>query len=191
MTYTKKENPNDIMLGDGATCFIDNVCVGMTRGGAAFKTNSAIKHIDADGDKGDGKGRHRKTECKPTIELNLLQLISENVKNFYSGIKVEDAETGVSKITGRSINDTDYHEVAIVGKTKDGRDVVIKLFDAINLEGLDWSTADKDEVVAKVTFTGTYDSQKLADNNEYEPYEITFVKPTIVEKEIKSIGGKV
>lgn len=51
----------------------------------------------------------------------------------------------------------DYNDVKWVGKTRDGKAVTIIVNNAINLDNLEWKLEDKNEVVPKIGFTGTYD----------------------------------
>jgi hypothetical protein len=51
----------------------------------------------------------------------------------------------------------DYNDVKWVGKTKDGKAVTINVKDAINLDNLEWTLEDKNEVVPSIGFTATYD----------------------------------
>jgi hypothetical protein len=76
----------------------------------------------------------------------------------------------------RQILSTDYNDVKWVGKTKDGREVVIKLLNAINLENIDWKMAEKDEVIASVVYVGTYEEN--ATDNTTEPWSVTYVDGT-------------
>lgn len=81
------------------------------------------------------------------------------------------------KITGKAIELTDYQDkVSWTGKTKDGREVIIELENAINLENIDWTLAEKDEVVSAVTYTATY-LEENADTDK-EPWSITYVTST-------------
>lgn len=57
------------------------------------------------------------------------------------------------------------------GKTKDGKGVVIKVYNAINLENFDWTLADKDEVISALSYTGCYLENSPQD---YEPWEVEF-----------------
>ena len=78
------------------------------------------------------------------------------------------------KITGKAIELTDYQDkVSWIGKTKDGREVVITLENAINLENLDWTLAEKDEVVSAVTYTATYLEEDS--DSDAEPWSVTYV----------------
>lgn len=81
------------------------------------------------------------------------------------------------KITGKAIESTDYQDIVTwTGKTKDGREVIISLENAINLENLDWTLAEKDEVVAAVTYTATYLEENAS--SDAEPWSVTYVTAT-------------
>lgn len=81
------------------------------------------------------------------------------------------------KITGNGIGviaDADYlASVSWVGETKSGDEVKITVKNAINLENIDWTMADKGETIQSVTFTGCYD-----EGSDVEPWEIEYVVPT-------------
>ena len=81
------------------------------------------------------------------------------------------------KITGKGIGIiavSDYlPSVSFVGKTKDGSEVKITVKNAINLDNIDWTLADKGEVIAAATFVGTYE-----EDSEVEPWEIVYAEPT-------------
>ena len=104
--------------------------------------------------------------------MNALEVITENLPKMYSAIKATKGD-GKTTITGKGkIDISDYQdEVKWVGKTKAGKPVSIKVFNAINLENFDWSLADKDEVVAALTYTGTYEEDSPED---FEPWEVEF-----------------
>lgn len=75
----------------------------------------------------------------------------------------------------RKVATTDYNDVKFVGQTKDGREVVIELDNAINMSGIDWKLVDKDEVVASIEYTGTYTEN---DTTNSEPWRVTYVDGT-------------
>lgn len=75
------------------------------------------------------------------------------------------------------IVNSDYHEVKWTGKTKAGNAVVITISDAINLGNLDWTFAEKDDVVPQVVFTGVYkntDEMTFDASEVDEPWDIEF-----------------
>ena len=162
---------SDILLGDNGVFAIDGVAVGLTRGGGTFKTGREYKHIDADNDRGIYKGRQRLTLSKPTLELNALQIIGDEFASYYPAI-TNTAGTGTSALTGNEeVADADYHEVTWTGKTKGGKEVVITVFNAINLGDIDFTLADKDEIVANVVFAGSYEE---ASPENYEPWSVVY-----------------
>lgn len=79
----------------------------------------------------------------------------------------------MSKYTGTgAVASTDYKAVKWVGKSKDGKAVTISLKDAINMGNIDWTFAEKDDVVAQVVFTACYDNTDETATSTVEPWEI-------------------
>lgn len=70
------------------------------------------------------------------------------------------------------IGASDYKAVKWVGKTKGGNAVTIEMANAINLGNLDWTFAEKDDVVASVTFTGVYTNTNAASSSTDEPWTV-------------------
>lgn len=167
-------NPQRLLLGHGVYS-IGETPIGLTRGGGQFVVEKEYRNIEADGDRGPVKGRINQDKSTPKLTVNALEVITENIPKMYAAVKSTKALEGQKTIvTGKGkIEDSDYNDmVKWTGKTKGGRSVVIKLYNAINLENFDWSLADKDEVVAALTFTGCY----LEDSPEgYEPWEIEYL----------------
>lgn len=167
-------NAQKILLGYGVFS-IGDIQIGLTRGGGQFTVEKEIRAIEADGDKGYVKGRINQDKSTPKLVVNALEVITENLPKMYAGIKVtKDNETNKTIITGKGvIEDSDYNDfVKWTGKTKGGRPVIIKVLNAINLENFDWTLADKDEVVAALTYTGCYEEDSPED---FEPWEIEYL----------------
>lgn len=81
----------------------------------------------------------------------------------------------MSKYSGTGIvSDADFKAVKWVGKTKAGTAVTVKLSDAINMGNIDWTFAEKDDVVAAVTFEATYDNTDAASASTAEPWEVEY-----------------
>lgn len=72
------------------------------------------------------------------------------------------------------IADADYKTVKWVGKTKGGKAVTIQLTNAINMGNIDFAFAEKDDVVAQVTFTATYGNTDAAATTTTEPWSVTY-----------------
>jgi hypothetical protein len=156
----------DIILGDGVFQ-INNVNIGLTRGGGQFTVEREYRVIEADGDYGPVKGRVRKIRSIPKLTVNSLELSASRLATLYPATAVT---ANVLEATD-NIDPTDYVTVKWIGQTKDGRDVIITLNNAINMDNIDLTMTDKEEIVASVTYTGTYDeSDRLA-----EPWSIEWV----------------
>lgn len=64
----------------------------------------------------------------------------------------------------------DYNDVKWVGKTKDGKAVTIKVENALNLDNLEWTLEDKNEVVPSLGFSATYDEA----TRDTPPWDVEF-----------------
>lgn len=167
-------DPTKILLGYGVLK-IGAVAVGLTRGGGQFTVEREYRPIQADGDKGMVKGRVVQEGSTPKLKLSALEVIGDNIPKLYPGVSsTTDTPVGSTTVTGKGkIEDTDYSDtVTWTGKTKAGKEVVITVKNAINLENIDWTLAEKDDVVAEATYTGCY----LEDSPEgFEPWDIVYV----------------
>ncbi len=173
MPVTRTGTPTKILLGMGVFK-IGNVSVGLTRGGGQFTVERTYREITADGDRGKYKDRIVIDTSIPKLKMSTIEVISENLKLLYPALSLEvDNEAGNTKVTGTgTIASSDYNPtVTWTGETKQGKQVVITLYNAINLDNLDWTLVEKDEVVASVTYEGTYAEDSPAD---YEPWDIKY-----------------
>lgn len=160
-----------IVLGEGVVA-IDSVDIGLTRGGGQFTVTPEFRQVNADGDRGPVKGRIRKVGSVATMVVRALELIPENLQKLYAATKLT-TDAGSTTFTGApDVQESDYHTVTWTGRTIDGKAVVITLENAINLEALDWTMAEKDEVVPQLTFTATYDEKDRLGSKE--PWSVTF-----------------
>ena len=66
----------------------------------------------------------------------------------------------------------DFKTVKWVGKTKGGDAITISLFNAINMGNIDWTFAEKNDVVPQIVFTACYGNTDSASASNYEPWEI-------------------
>lgn len=76
--------------------------------------------------------------------------------------------TGTGVITA-----DDYHAVKWTGLTKGGKAVTIEMPKAINKGNLDWTFAEKNDVVAQIVFEGVYSNTDAMASATTEPYTIT------------------
>lgn len=157
-----------IILGKGVFS-INDIDVALTKGGGQFIVEREYREIEADGDKGAVKGRIVLDRSVPKLTVNALSLIPEDYKTYYPGLNITTEDN--TKITGTNeVADTDYTTVKWTGKTKEGKAVIITIDNAINLENIDWSLVDKEEVIQALTYTGAYE-----EGSTVEPWNIEFI----------------
>jgi hypothetical protein len=177
-------NPSNIILGNGIFN-VNGVDIGLTRGGGKFVVKTTYKLMEADGDLGPVKGRQVKTKSVATLDISALELLTSNLPKLYAAMALNTSDPTKDVLTAAAdIVDADYSTIYFLGKTKAGKAVKIILNNAINLEGLDWTLKDKDEIVPKLTFTATYDETTPTT----EPWSIEFAK--VVANDLTAPNGK-
>lgn len=75
------------------------------------------------------------------------------------------------------VTTNDFHTVTWTGKTKKGNSIVITLNHAINRGNMDWTMAEKDDVVQQVEFEGCYantDHMTSTASDYVEPWTIAY-----------------
>lgn len=75
---------------------------------------------------------------------------------------------GTGKITS-----ADYKTVKFVGKTKDDKDIMIEVFDALNTSNIDLTAVEKNDTVASITFEGCYTNTDSASASTTEKWHLT------------------
>lgn len=79
-----------------------------------------------------------------------------------------------TKYTGTGVvAASDYKYVKWVGRTKGGQAVTIEMPKAICKSNIDWTFAEKDDVVPEIEFEGVYDDDNLASGDRTEPWTLT------------------
>ena len=163
--------PDNIILGDGVF-YLDETPIALTRGGGTFSIEREYRNIEADGDYGPVKGRIRKIKSIAKLLLNALELIPAQIVQMYPALQINTGVDSTEITAKEEIEAADYQsEVIWVGQTLAGQGVRITLQNAINLENLEWSLVDKEEVVPEVTYTATY----LEGARKTEPWKVEFL----------------
>ena len=163
-----------ILLGHGVVT-VGTTPIGLTRGGSVFVVEREYRNIEADGDKGIVKGRTVIDSENAKLTVNALELFTAaDMTKYYPGMSVTpDSETTptLNTLTSTlSIVEGDYNDVKWVGKTKDGKAVTIIVENAINLDNLEWTLEDKNEVVPSIGFAATYDEA----TKDTPPWKVEF-----------------
>ncbi len=87
MAITRTATPNKILLGMGVFK-INEVAIGLTRGGGQFTVEKEMREITADGDRGTYKDRVVQDSSRPKLKLSALEVISENLPKLYPALSV-------------------------------------------------------------------------------------------------------
>ena len=161
---------SEIILGYGVFS-IGATDIALTRGGGKFLVEREYRLQEADGDYGPVKGRIRKVKSVAKITMNALELLSTNLEVMYPATDVGVVTTVSTWTAVAQIVAADYNAtVKFTGVTSAGTAIVIEITDAINLGNIDWALLDKDDVVAEIEYTATYDPA----TRTVEPWSVTY-----------------
>ena len=166
MAKAKTTTPQDILLGYGVV-YVGEAPIGLTRGGSSFSVEREVRPIEADGDKGPVKGRIVIDTETAKLTVNALETFTQSeVTKYFSG-----TELAVNVLSSKlAFNESDYVDVRWEGKTLGGKEIVIKVKQALNMGNIELTLEDKNEVVPALEFTGTYDEA----DRDASTWEITF-----------------
>jgi hypothetical protein len=177
---TPSANTNKLVLGAGAIFFdygeVTETAIGATRGGSTFTVEREIAEIEQDGAYGAIKGLRKKTRVQPILTVNAMELDQDSFLKYFAGMTKTTSNVNYDVVTEDiAIELTDYlTNIAFVGETKNGDDVVIIVKNALGDGNIELAIEDKNEIVPEVQFTGHYASDALTT----VPYEIRFPKST-------------
>lgn len=185
---TPLANPINEVLGAGAVYFnygLENErAVGATKGGNSFEVEREWYEPEQDGAYGHVKGDRTKTRVSPALTINALELSEDNMQLFIAGLKKESDDGDYTEYREQlGISEDDYLDnVAFVGETKDGSDVVIIVENALGDGETSFEMAAKEGVVPEITFTGHYNREKP----RQVPYTMRFPKRGNSESEAEA-----
>lgn len=150
--------------------------IGATQGGGNFKATATIRQIEVDGAVGKVKGLEVIDEWETSMVMNLLETTPETLQLALGAVEVDSSsDEKYHVIKGKnSIDDDDYIENITYIGTISGSDepVIIQIFNALSIDGLDLKTENKKEAVLPVTVYGHYSEDDL----ETPPYVIYYPK---------------
>jgi hypothetical protein len=162
-----------IILGEGKLYLnygeTSQADLGYVRGGT-FNENITFRHIEVDGKKGNVAGDAVVETVQPQLDVTMMEIVASNMAKVFSGVTVDATTPASTKLTrALKIVSTDYLlNVAYVGQTKQGKNVIVKVLNALGEGPINLVFADKSEVEIPVSFMGNYAT--LADTKA--PYEI-------------------
>lgn len=139
---------------DGAWNFKES-CVGATSGGSKLSIVPEVTPVEVDGAQVAIKGLEVKTGETATLEVNFIELSAEIMQNATIG-QVDDTEAidGYTVIKSKSdIQTGDYWEnIAFVGKTLEGKNIIVILENALCTSGLELEGKNKEAGIPAFTF---------------------------------------
>lgn len=84
------------------------------------------------------------------------------------------------KYTGSGVvSASDSHAIKWVGKTKSGVAVTVSMAKAMNMGNIDWTFAEKDDVVAEIVFTALYANTDATASTTTEPWTIEIADDSV------------
>ena len=147
-------------------------CVGATKGGSSVKIEPTFYTVEPDGSSVAVKNFKRKIGETATMEVNLLELNADMLKASVIGAD------GVSEIDGMSLIESkgdivegDYWEnIAFVGETLDGKNIIVILPNALCTSGLTIEGKNGEENVGNFTFECHSDANESLTTLPYKIY---------------------
>lgn len=132
----------------------EETCIGATSGGSKLSIVPEIYDVPVDGPAVLVKGLRKKLGEKATMEVNMIELSADTITTAAMAVKGESDVTTHDMIESKAdIEDSDYWEnIAFVGKTLDGRNVIAILENALCTSGFENEGKNKESGVIKLTF---------------------------------------
>lgn len=157
--------PKTIMLGagtvhkglkfaEGTWNFAESLLCA-TSGGSKLSIVPELYDVPVDGALVKVKGLTVKTGETATLEINPIELKPEILNMaLIANINASETATGYTEMTSRAvINDGDYLEnMAYVGKTVEGKPIIIIFDNALCTSGLELEGKNKEAAIPKFTF---------------------------------------
>jgi len=152
--------------------------IGATRGGSTFVVESEFREMTVDGAPGPVKGSQRLLRSSAKLSTNIVEIVKETLLTSLPGSINTPTATHDVITRERQIEAGDYLDNLTLVAEKAGTDelVIIKIDNALALNGLEFSAAEDDETVIAQEFTAHYDPANLAK----EPWSISYPKETVV-----------
>lgn len=128
--------------------------VGATSGGAKLSIVPEVTKVEVDGVLVPVKGLNVKTGETATMEVNFIELTKEIIKAATFGNDGTATDTNFDLIESKAdIAEGDYWEnIAFVGKTLDGRNIIAILDNALCTSGFEQEGKNKEGTVGTYTF---------------------------------------
>lgn len=150
--------------------------IGATKGGGEFSAVPEIRQIEVDGVAGRAKGLETIDSWDIYLKANVLEVKEATIQ---SGLAASSVDTSTNKdydiiTASNNLEVSDYIDNITWVGTLSGSDkpVIIQIFNALNTEGLKFSTTDKAEATISLTFYAHYTQDDL----DTPPFKIYYPK---------------
>ena len=184
-TGVSQNTPKNILFGAGTihrglkyengAWNMEETIVGATSGGSSLSIKPEIYYVEADGALVATKGLAAKTGEVAELKVNMLELTPEVIKASLLASTKTSEDTNYDLYESKAnIEEGDYWEnIAFVGKTLEGKNIIAILDNALCTSGLELGGANKKESVGEYTFACHAD---LTSDLETLPYHIYYPK---------------
>lgn len=150
--------------------------IGATKGGGEFSAVPEIRQIEVDGVAGRAKGLETIDSWDIYLKANVLEVKEATIQSGLAASSVDSTtNTEYDIITAsNNLEVSDYIDNITWVGTLSGSDkpVIIQIFNALNTEGLKFSTTDKAEATISLTFYAHYTQDDL----DTPPFKIYYPK---------------
>ena len=185
-TGVSTNTPKNILFGagtihkglkyeSGSGWNFDSSIIGATSGGSKLTITPEVTTIEADGTMVKVKGLDVKTGEVANMEINFLELNKEIISQAIIGTVNTSEDANYDLIESKANIETgDYLEnIAFVGKTVEGKDVIVILDNALCTSGFELEGKHKEAGVVTLTFEC---SANLDSDLDTLPYHIYYPK---------------
>lgn len=150
--------------------------IGATKGGGEFSAVPEIRQIEVDGVAGRAKGLETIDSWDIYLKANVLEVKEATIQSGLAASSVDTSTNTNYDIIAASNNleVSDYIDnITWVGTLSGSNNpVIIQIFNALNTEGLKFSTTDKAEATISLTFYAHYTQDDL----DTPPFKIYYPK---------------
>ena len=153
--------------------------LGATRGGGSFIAVPTVHQAAVDGAPTYTKGLERVDDWVITLNTTMVELNDDAVSRALSvGVVKSETGSGTTKDTvftvKRTVNDADYKDLYWVGDLSNGQNVVIKIKNALNTNGLNLTFSDRGEGTYTLALIGHFTTADL----DTAPFDLTIERAT-------------
>lgn len=166
----------DVNTDDFDSAVTAGKLIGATKGGGEFSAVPEIRQIEVDGVAGRAKGLETIDSWDIYLKANVLEVKEATIQSGLAASSVDTTtNTNYDIITAsNNLEVSDYIDNITWVGTLSGSDkpVIIQIFNALNTEGLKFSTTDKAEATISLTFYAHYTQDDL----DTPPFKIYYPK---------------